>query len=127
MTNIVNGCNFFISIPENTLTSRTYVYNLPNGYSINTIHIITASNIVYLNNVNMRNDLKLTFPVVNSKSPSSITLSIAELNKSTSPSFVIEKFGQIPDSHYFDKAFDPILVTGNDGNKYPVIPSDQFK
>lgn len=23
--------------------------------------------------------------------------------------------------------FDPILVTGDDGNKYPVIPSDQFK
>lgn len=39
----------------------------------------------------------------------------------------IEKFGQIPDAHYFDKAFDPILVVGDDGNKYKVIPSDQFK
>lgn len=41
--------------------------------------------------------------------------------------FVIEKFGQIPDAHYFDKAFDPILVTGDDGKEYNVIPSDQFK
>lgn len=31
------------------------------------------------------------------------------------------------DDHYFDKAFDPILVTGDDGNEYNVIPSDQFK
>lgn len=39
----------------------------------------------------------------------------------------IEKFGQIPDTHYFDKAFERILVTGDDGNEYNVIPSDQFK
>ena len=39
----------------------------------------------------------------------------------------IIKFGQIPDSHYFDAAFEPILVTGDDGNEYNVIPSDQFK
>lgn len=32
-----------------------------------------------------------------------------------------------PDNHYFDKAFDPILVTGDDGNEYNVIHSDQFK
>lgn len=29
--------------------------------------------------------------------------------------------------HYFDKDFDPILVTGADGKEYNVIPSDQFK
>lgn len=34
---------------------------------------------------------------------------------------------QLPDTHYFDKAFEPILVTGADGNEYNVIPSDQFK
>lgn len=33
----------------------------------------------------------------------------------------------LPDAHYFDRAFDPILVTGDDGNEYNVIPSDQFK
>lgn len=39
----------------------------------------------------------------------------------------LEKFGQIPDDHYFDKPFKPIVVTGDDGKKYNVIPSDQFK
>lgn len=38
-----------------------------------------------------------------------------------------EKFGQIPDAHYFDNAFEPILVTGDDGHEYNVIPSYQFK
>lgn len=33
----------------------------------------------------------------------------------------------VTDEHYFDKAFEPILVTGADGNEYNVIPSDQFK
>lgn len=27
----------------------------------------------------------------------------------------------------FDSAFEPILVTGEDGKEYNVIPSDQFK
>lgn len=27
---------------------------------------------------------------------------------------------------HFDKAFEPILVVGDDGNEYNVIPSDQF-
>lgn len=31
------------------------------------------------------------------------------------------------DANYFNKAFEPILVTGDDGNTYNVIPSDQFK
>lgn len=27
----------------------------------------------------------------------------------------------------FDSAFEPILVMGDDGNKYNIIPSDQFE
>ena len=30
-------------------------------------------------------------------------------------------------TNYFDNAFEPILVTGDDGKEYNVIPSDQFK
>lgn len=52
---------------------------------------------------------------------------IADVNKESEIKFIIEKFGQIPDPHYFDNAFKPILVTVDDGNKYKVIPSDQFK
>lgn len=40
---------------------------------------------------------------------------------------IIEKFGQIPDIHYFDTPFKPILVKGDDGKEYNVIPSNQFK
>lgn len=29
--------------------------------------------------------------------------------------------------YYFNTAFNPILVTGDDGNDYNVIPSGQFK
>ena len=117
----------FLYIKENELTSKNYIYTLPNGYSINTIHIESISNITYLNNVSARNDLTLTFPVVNSKSPSYLALSITDLTKSTFITFTIEKFGQIPDPHYFDKAFEPISVIGEDGKEYNVIPSDQFK
>lgn len=68
----------------------------------------------------------ITFPVVNGKSPSILPLLIKDVSKRADIRLSIEKFGQIPDIHYFDKAFDPILVTGDDGNEYNVIPSDQF-
>lgn len=56
-----------------------------------------------------------------------ITVYITDLTKAAEIRFTIEKFGQIPDAQYFDKAFKPILVTGDDGKEYNVIPSDQFK
>jgi hypothetical protein len=70
---------------------------------------------------------KITFPSVNCKSPSILYLFIQDISKDADIRFSIEKFGQIPDPHYFDKAFEPILVTGEDGKEYKVIPSDQFK
>lgn len=39
----------------------------------------------------------------------------------------IEKFGQIPDSKYFDAAFNSIAVASDDGKRSYIIPSDQFK
>lgn len=56
-----------------------------------------------------------------------ITFYITDLPKAAEIRFTIEKFGQIPDSGYFDSTFKPILVTGDDGKEYNVIPSDQFK
>lgn len=38
----------------------------------------------------------------------------------------INYYGNIVDIK-FDKAFEPILVVGDDGKEYNVIPSDQFK
>lgn len=68
-----------------------------------------------------------TFPPVNSKSPCQLSYAIEDRTKAASFRAIIEKFGQIPDIHYFDKPFEPILVTGDDGKEYKVIPSDQFK
>lgn len=104
--------------PINTIT-------LPDGYSYERINITESTNI-YAVNQNSSNRI-LTFPPVNSKSPSIIILSRADKSKISRLRFSIEKFGQIPDPHYFDKAFNPILVTGDDGKEYNVIPSDQFK
>lgn len=127
MINIIAGCNIFLKFTENELTSNEYLYNLPSGYTINTIHITYLTNIGYMSRAGIQMNTRLVFPAVNSKSPSYITLYISDLTKAAEIRFTIEKFGQIPDPHYFDKAFEPILVTGDDGKEYKVIPSDQFK
>lgn len=127
MTNIVNGCNITLKLDADESTSNDYVYTLPSGYTINTLHITSLTNIEAINRASIEKNIRLVFPAVNSKSPSSITLYIPDLTKAAEIRFTIEKFGQIPDPHYFDNSFKPILVTGDDGNKYNVIPSDQFK
>lgn len=127
MTNIVNGCNITLKLNANESTLNDYVYILPRGYTINTIYITYLTNIEAINRAVIQRDTRLVFPAVNSKSPSYITLYIKDLTKDAEIRFTIEKFGQIPDDHYFDSAFNPILVTGDDGKEYNVIPSCQFK
>lgn len=127
MNTSVIGPNITLNFNANELTENYYTYTLPKGYSINIMHITNVTNIWTISSAHVLNNTKLVFPVVNSKSPSSITLFIMDLTKTAEIKFTIEKFGQLPDTHYFDKAFDPILVVGDDGNKYNVIPSDQFK
>lgn len=78
-------------------------------------------------NIDIHTGDRLTFPVVNSKSPSTLRLFIPDLSKPAEIRLIIEKFGQIPDEHYFDRAFDSTAIKGNDGNNYYIIPSDQFK
>lgn len=127
MTNIVNGCNITLKLAANESTSNDYVYKLPIGYTINTIYITYLTNIEAINRATIQKNTRLVFPVVNSNSPSYITLYIPDLTKAAEIRFTIEKFGQIPDASYFDNAFKPILVNGDDGKQYNVIPSDQFK
>lgn len=98
------------------------------GYSIEEMTIITNTGIyglmfgapITLTSVNLR------FPPVHSKNPNVIA-PLFDNTKEQRFSFIITKFGQIPDPNYFKKAFEPILVTGSDGKEYNVIPSDQFK
>lgn len=127
MTSIINGCNITLKLAANESTSTDYVYILPIGYTINSMYITYLNNIEAVNRAVIQRNTRLVFPVVNSKSPSRITLYITDLTKAAEIRFTIEKFGQIPNDSYFATAFEPILVKGDDGKEYNVIPSDQFK
>lgn len=100
---------------------------LPDGYSYETILITEATNIWGVNFNGVAQGRMLTFPPVNSLSPSTILIFRTKESVLTRLRFSIVKFGQIPTTHYFDAAFEPILVTGDDGKEYNMIPSDQFK
>lgn len=104
------------------------LFTLPDGYSYESVMLTEANNINYINpECRAIQGTIYNFPPVRSKSPATIRLEKRNVASIASVCITIAKFGQIPDTHYFDKAFDPILVTGEDGNEYNVIPSDQFK
>ena len=101
---------------------------LADGYSFERIFInnlINVSEFCRYQTVHIGD--RITFPPVNCKSPSLLPIYIPDVTKDADIRLSIEKFGQIPDPNYFFDVFDPILVKGDDGNKYNVIPSDQFK
>ena len=101
---------------------------LADGYSFETISVVGADNInVIYNEITFVLGAVMTFPPVNSKSPCVLNPLLIDNTKPAYLRIMIFKFGQIPDPHYFDKAFKPILVVGDDGKEYNVIPSDQFK
>ena len=122
----IQGNFISIQIPENE--GQPDVIQLPDGYSFEKIHITALNNIRYLiPTMQISLNETYTFPPVNSKSPCYLKPYIIDISKSSEIKFYIEKFEQIPDRHYFDTAFTPILVTDDNGNEYHVIPSDQFK
>lgn len=128
MTTVYSGPLVYIGINPNELSNNRVDIRLRDGYSYEKIFINRSDNIIQLMpDVDISRGGHLTFPVVNGKSPSTLKLYVEDLSKIAFICFTIEKFGQIPDAHYFDNAFKPILVTGDDGNEYNVIPSDQFK
>lgn len=116
-----------IHLNENELTNPHKLIQLAAGYSYERILIYYVDNIELEPHITIQRGDDITFPVVNSKSPVILKLFIQDISKSADLRFSIEKFGQIPDTHYFDNAFEPILVTGDDGTEYNVIHSDQFK
>lgn len=117
-----------INFDANEVPSGSIRVQLADGYTYERIFIHYAVNITEIAPYMMiRPGECVTFPVVNSKSPSIVAIHIPDPSKSANIRFSIEKFGQIPDPRYFDNSFEPILVTGDDGNEYNVIPSDQFK
>lgn len=104
------------------------VIQLSDGYTYEKIHILVSTNVVFLfPYMNIQPNQVLNFPCVNETSPCTIQPFLRDTSEAAELKFLIEKFGKIPNTHYFDKAFEPILVTGDDGTEYNVIPSDQFK
>lgn len=128
MTVMYCGGLIRITFDANEVQEGHVNVKLADGYTYERIFIHDINNISELHSYqNVRRGDRITFPPVNSKSPIFLPLFIPDPTKFAEIRLSIEKFGQIPDEHYFDKAFTPILVTGDDGNKYKVIPSDQFK
>lgn len=100
---------------------------LADGYSFDTITIIGADNInVIYDQITFIQGGTMRFPPINSKSPCVLNPIKRDNTKPAYLRIIITKFGQIPDPNYFKEAFKPILVKGEDGNEYPIIPSDQF-
>lgn len=125
MEAVIKGNNIRITLSE---AENNIVYTMPDGYSYETFLLTGFLNINYINPLCKANQgVTYHFPPVMSKSPTTLTLLKNDASATASAIITIVKFGQIPDSHYFDKAFEPVLVTGDDGNEYNVIPSDQFK
>ena len=117
-----------IHLLANELTAGHTKVKLADGYTYESIIIHNMSNITELHAYqSIHEGDKISFPPVNCTSPSILYLFIQDVTKQADIRLSIEKFGQIPNEHYFEGAFKPILVTGEDGNTYPVIPSDQFK
>ena len=124
----IKGPFIDIAVAPGESRDRNVTIELPNGYSYERIFLNRVVNISALfSDIDIHAGDRIIFPVVNSKSPSKISFFINDLSKQAEIRFTIEKFGQIPDSNYFNKIFDPIPVTGDDGNMYLIIPSDQFK
>lgn len=98
------------------------------GYTFEQIKLIYLSNIDEIlpyNRVPVGASIK--YPPINSMSPYFLNLHIIDKTKAAACGITIEKFGQLPNINYFHNAITPILITGEDGNEYNVIPSDQFK
>ena len=125
---IYNGPFIYISFNANELTNEHILIELPEGYTYERLFVNQAINIAEIYpNIPIKDGFDITFPVVNSKSPSILLIYIPDVTKPSELRLTIEKFGQIPNPNYFNTAFKPILVMGDDGKEYKVIPSDQFK
>lgn len=124
----INGNVCRICIPANEASGGRVNIDLPDGYSYKTIIITYKKNVIEINKaVTIVSGVPYTFPIVNSSSPCAISLYIPTPNEDVELRFIITEFGQKPNPNYFDNPFEPILVTGEDGKEYNVIPSDQFK
>lgn len=122
------GPTIGVVLEPNELESQFVYLTLPDGYSYEQIKVSFSSNLdEILPYCRVTTNTSIKYPPINSKSPCVFILHITDITRAAACGIIIEKFGQIPDPHYFEGPAKPILVTGEDGNEYKVIPSDQFK
>lgn len=122
------GTTISVIIEANELTTKYVNITLEDGYTFEKIKILTINNVSEIvPYCSLQKGDTITYPPIRSKSPCALTLLITDITKSAVCSISIEKFGQEPDLNYFKGNITPILVTGDDGKEYNVIPSDQFK
>lgn len=122
------GPTIGVVIDENETESNYVNITLEDGYSYEQINIIFLSNIdEILPYCRAPVGSSVKYPPINSMSPCVLNLHLMDKTKPAACGITIEKFGQIPNINYFNNTVTPILVTGDDGNKYNVVQSDQFK
>lgn len=122
------GPTIGVVIEANELESDRVTIPLAEGYSYEQIKILFTQNIDEIlpyckPNINT----SIKYPPINSMSPCVLDLYLLDKTKKAACAITIEKFGKIPDINYFRNKITPILITGDDNNKYNMIPSDQFK
>lgn len=122
------GPTIGVIVDENESESNYINITLADGYSYEQLKILNLSNISEIvPYCTVTKNTSIKYPPINSKSPCVVNLRLIDKSKPAVCAITIEKFGQIPDINYFHNKIAPILVTDDDGNKYNVIPSDQFK
>lgn len=96
---------------------------LPDGYTIKSAHVsLSNGSLATPNGTNIVNvDSKLSFPIVNGKSPNVFRVGLVDSTKSGMVKIMIDHFGARGDSDYFTKAFEPLLIKAN-GSEYNLIP-----
>lgn len=114
-------------------------YTLPDGYTLhkfmfnrNDQSVTIYTNVDTSNQLYTSNNIVIICPIISSKSPNSFIIRFSNASTvNTWIELIIFELGGIPDSHYFDKAFNPVLIKSKDENddeiEYNMIQSTQFE
>lgn len=122
------GPTVAIILDANESQSQYIHITLADGYSYEQIKVLIMQNVTeILPYCDVAVNTSVIYPPIRSKSPCTLDIRISDITKRSVCAISIEKFGQLPDINYFNGKIPPILVTGDDGKEYNVIPSDQFK
>lgn len=117
-----------VVLEPNEAESNYVNIRLADGYTYEQIKLLYLSNIdEVLPYFHVPVGTSIKYPPINSMSPCVLNLHLLDKTKAAACGITIEKFGQLPNINYFYNTIAPILVKGDDGNEYNVIPSDQFK